>query len=103
MSREHVEFEAPGTAPDTISACRAVAATARWTIKLDEPDHLVLRQGYKLSAWPLTLDVRVAPASGTGTSVRVDGHIGGAGPIQKRHLRKAMTTLQTEVARPPAP
>ena len=98
MSKLRAEFQVAGTAPDTISACRAVAANEGWTIKSEEPNRLLLRQGYKLTAWPLTMDVRVASTAESGTLVGVDGSIWGMGPIQKSHLRKAMAKLQNEVA-----
>jgi hypothetical protein len=103
MSKLRAEFQVAGTAPDTISACRTVAANEGWTIRSEEPDRLLLRQGYKLTAWPLTMDVHVTSTADSGTLVGVDGSIWGLGPIQKSHLRKAMAKLQNQVAQPPAP
>ena len=48
--------------------------------------------------WGINLDVNLAPAPNDATTtVRVDGRVGGYGPIQKRGLSQAMNTLQASV------
>jgi len=48
------------------------------------------------------MDVSVTTAADAGTSVGIDGHIWGFGPVQKSHLRKAMTKLETGLGHPSA-
>jgi hypothetical protein len=108
MSRDRIEFDAGGSQPDTLAACRAVAAQAGWTVKSEEPGRIVLKQGWELStkmltqptrfgANPITLDVSLSAGAAGGTRVRLDGNALGFGPIQKHMLLQAMNTLQSGV------
>jgi hypothetical protein len=98
MPRSVNEFNVGSSPQDTLTACRSVASTERWTVRSETPNGIVLHRGYRLSwltSWPLTLDVTLTPTpGGPGTMVHVAGRIFGYGPIQKGHLRRATEKLQ---------
>ena len=97
MPRDRIEFVVPATLRDTHNACRAAAEGQRWSVQSDEAHRLQFKQGIGATSWAVRLDVNLAPVSDRATTVRVDGRVGGWGPIQKRALADALNTLQSNV------
>jgi hypothetical protein len=97
MPRDRIEFEVAATLQDALDACRTAAESEGWTAEGNGPHRVQLRKGMGGTTWPIKLDVNLAPVTDEDTSVRVDGRVGGWGPIQKRALGEALNTLQSQV------
>ena len=78
-------------------ACRSAIATVGWNIKSVRPHRIVPKIGVGLTRWPSKIEVLLAQADESRTTVTLNGSIGGYGPIQKNHLKGEMNRLRNAI------
>jgi hypothetical protein len=96
MPSDRIEFQLGIPVEDALAACRAVAERKGWAVEAAGPHRLAMKQGMKLNNYAVKMDAILAPTGGGDTTVRVDGRIAGWGPIQKKALREALNSFQSE-------
>jgi hypothetical protein len=95
MSKLSEQITVAGSADEAKQACRTAIGGLGWKSE-DEGDAIVAKPGMSATAWPSKLTISVADAGGSST-VNVDGHIYGVGPVQKKHLKKRMEEFRSAV------
>ena len=93
MPLESMTFELPTSAADALAIARRLVAERGWSVESVTDGRLITRRAMRASAWPITIELSFADA-GAGACVKADGKIGGWGPIQRRHLARAMDELR---------
>jgi hypothetical protein len=76
--------------------CADAVAQLGWRNE-QEGGALVAKPGMGMTKWPSKLTVTVAAAGDGASSVNIDGSILGAGPVQKKHLRKDIADFRSAV------
>lgn len=77
--------------------CRDGITTVGWDIKEAEPRRIVPRIPMGLARWPAKIEVLVETGDAAETTIRLNGKIGGIGPIQKNYLRGQMNRLRNAI------
>ena len=95
MSKLSEQITIDGSAEEAKQACRSAIEGLGWKSS-DEDGAIVAKPGMSATAWPSKLTLGFSDAGGS-TTVNVDGHIHGFGPVQKKHLQKHMEKFRSAV------
>jgi hypothetical protein len=79
------------------SACRSAIAGLGWRFSSSEPQQIEAAIPGGAGSWPSKIAISLAATTPAHTVVTLDGRIGGAGPIQKRHLGRCVNRLRDEI------
>jgi hypothetical protein len=88
MSKLSEQITINGSAEEAKQSCRSAINSLGWKSS-EEGGAIVAKPGMSATAWPSKLTLGFSEAGGS-TTVNVDGHIHGFGPVQKKHLQKHM-------------
>jgi hypothetical protein len=97
MPKQSTTFELPATPSEALAIARRLVAERGWSVESITDGRLVTRRAMRASSWPITIELSFAGAA-EGTRVAAAGKIGGWGPIQRRHLIRAMDELRASFA-----
>jgi Short C-terminal domain len=78
-------------------ACRSSIASIGWNIKSMDDRRIVPTVGVGISRNPSNIEVLLASADDSRTTVTLNGSIVGIGPVQKSHLRGGMNRLRNAI------
>jgi len=96
VPKGHIEFHVEGSLEATAEACVAAATNQGWSASQSAPNCVNVRRGMTLMVYPVKLTAILTPAANL-TTVRVDGRVGGLGPVQQRGLTEVMNLFQIDV------
>jgi hypothetical protein len=103
MPRNSETLELPTDPSATHDIARRLVVERGWSVEAVTAGRLVARRAMRASTWPITVEFSFAAAD-RGTSVTLDGKIGGWGPLQRKALVRAMdelrASLEFEATRP---
>jgi hypothetical protein len=96
MPKQSMTFELPTNPSESLTIARQLVVERGWSVESLTSGRLVSRQAMRTTTWPVKIELLFAGA-GAGSQVTANGKVGGWGPIQRRHLVRAMDELRASM------